>query len=520
MAPASAAAATGAGERRHAVVIGAGVGGLSAAIELAAAGVSVDVLEAHPAAGGKVGIAASDGLEFDTGPSVLTLPETLGRLFRLAGGRLEDEVQLIEPVPSFRYLYPDGVALDVHPRLEATLASVRATLGARAEGELGKFLGYAERIWGAAAPHFVFGPAPRLLRLAAAPRALASLLRIDPLHTMRAAIWSRVRSPHLRMLLARYATYNGSDVRRAPATLNCISHVELGLGGFGVHGGMYEIVRALVRAAQRLGVRLHTGERATRICFARGRVSGVETATGFWPASLVVGNADAAHVLGELLPQALRSAEKRTTLSMSAWTGVFRARRRAGTERRIAHTVLFPKDYLAEFADIFDLNRPPLEPTVYLCAQEAAHGRAGWPDDEPVFLMANAPPLPPCADSVEPVPAAAEAAAADAAALFRVRVLERARAAGLLDAADRLVWERGPAQLARDFPGSRGSIYGSASNDRFSAFRRPPNRISQPAGLYLASGSAHPGGGVPLCILSGRAAARAALEDLGMGAAE
>ncbi|HLL85194.1 MAG TPA: FAD-dependent oxidoreductase, partial [Longimicrobium sp.] len=370
-------------------VIGAGVGGLAAATRLAARGLSVDVLEAGPRVGGKLNVRVVDGVEVDTGPSVLTLPGALDAVFRVAGSSLREEISLREPDPAFRYLYPDGVALDVFVRPDETAESVRATLGAQAADDFAAFLRYAARIWNAAAPHFVYGPAPTPATLARGGLAsLALLPRIDPLRGMWGAIRARVRSPHLRWLLARYATYNGSDPRRAPATLNCIAHVELAMGGYGVQGGMYEVARALARAAERAGARIHTGARVERIRTSGGRVQSVETADGrHWPAAAVVGNGDAAHVLNDLLPRGTRRRAAPEP-SMSGWVGIVRARRRTGAEVRIAHTVLFPGTYMDEFADIFDRGVPPAEPTVYLCAQEACHGRTGWDDEEPLFAMA------------------------------------------------------------------------------------------------------------------------------------
>jgi 1-hydroxycarotenoid 3,4-desaturase len=167
--------------------------------------------------------------------------------------------------------------------------------------------------------------------------------------------------------------------------------------------------------------------------------------------------------------------------------------------------VLFPADYDEEFADIFDRDRPPVAPTVYLCAQERCHGITGWPAAEPVFVMANTPAEPAGAPRPPGVWAALEAA-----------VERRIRASGLWDDGDAMVWRRTPTDLAAAFPGSRGAIYGAASNDRFAAFQRPPNRIRSMPGLYLASGSAHPGGGLPMVALSGMAAADCLAAELGM----
>ncbi len=487
----------------QAVVVGAGVGGLSAAIILAARGVPVRVIEMAERPGGKIGIAEHDGVELDTGPSLLTLPDALDRVFREGGSSLYDELELVRPDPAFRYRFPDGSILDLRPDVEASVESVREALGNDAGREFEAFLSYARRIWEAAAPAFVHGPAPsrRSLRRGGLP-ALLSILRIDPFRTMKRTIDRRVKTPELRAVFARFATYNGSDPRQAPATLNCIAHVELGLGGYGVRGGMYEIVRALVRTAERQGVEMDTGVRVARVRVHQGRVEGIEASDGQrLSASTVVFNADAGQVFGTLLPAGGRSPDP--SPSTSGWVGVLRSRRRAGGERRAAHTVLFPENYMEEFADLFDRDHAPRDPSVYLCAQEVAHERTGWEEDEPVFVMANVPPEP--ADGARPDTVWEE---------LRERVLGRVRSAGLCEPGDQVVFERTAAGLAREFPGSRGSLYGLASNSRTAAFRRPPNRLSSPAGAYLASGSAHPGGGIPLCALSGVAAAEAVLEDL------
>jgi phytoene desaturase len=481
-----------------AIVVGAGIGGLSAAITLGAAGRRVLVLEAHDSAGGKAGVCRLEGVEVDTGPSVLTLPHVFEQLLASAGLEPARALRLRRASPSFRYLYPDGISLDVHHELDATLRSVESALGGEAAREFAQFLAYAGRIWEAAAPAFVFGAAPGVVALMAQGlRGLSALSRIDPLQTMRDAIEKRVRSPHLRELLARYGTYNGSDVRSAPATLNCIAHVELALGGFGVEGGIGALVAALEHAARKLGVEFRFGARVERLWLRAGRVCGVQTGGAPIAAPVVVMNADVAHVVADLLgtsvPHGIRLASRP---SMSGYNAIYRARRGG----RVPHTVLFSSDHAKELADIFDRDSPPSEPTVYVCSQEACHGRPGWPEHEPLFVMANAP--------AEPIEGERDAAVW---ATLRARVHERLTAAGLLEPDARLLWERTPSDLARLYPRSRGAIYGAASSSWYSAFQRPDNAVRSVPGLFLASGSVHPGGGLPLAAQSGLNAARAAL---------
>jgi len=487
-------------DQAEVVVIGAGIGGLCAAIRAASAGHDVAVFEAGDGPGGKAGIATHDGVRFDTGPSVLTLPGVFDEVLLHAGLRLADVVTLVEPEPAFRYLWADGARFDVHTDLDATIDSAAGAFGDDAAAQLRRFLDHARGIWDAAAPAFVFGEAPtagRVLRMG--PRAIRDLMRIDAMRSMQRAIEAFVTEPHLRDVLARYATYNGSDPRVAPATLNCIAWVELGLGGFGVRGGLYALVEALESVAKSLGVRFVYGRPVERILTDADGVAAIEVAGRLVRTRTVIANADVAHLADALLAEPPPAVAAPAEPSMSGWTAVARARRR---DDRAAHTVLFATPYAEEFADIFDRGRAPRVPTVYLCAQEKAHGASGWADHEPVFVMANAP-AEPDGGATDPM---VFAALADA-------TLGRARAAGLLDGDDRVVWTRTPAGLASRFPGTRGAIYGASSNDRFAAFKRPPNRVAAVPGLYLASGSAHPGGGLPLCASSGRVAAESALAD-------
>jgi phytoene desaturase len=473
------------------------MGGLAAAAILGARGYDVTVFEAGPRAGGKVDVATVDGVEFDTGPSVLTLKRVLELVFEEAGSSLDDELELIEKDAVFRYEYPRGTHLDVCFDPEDTLQNIKATFGEHAADEMDEFLRYAAKIWQAAAPNFVFGEAPSMGSVfKMGLTSIGEVRDIDPLRTMAEGIEKRVATPELRDLLLRYATYNGSDPYSAPATLNCIAWVELGMGCYGVEGGLYEVARAMERVARYNGATFHYDTSVLKIQMENNATTGLETAGDTHEFDAIVVNAEVRHLIRELLPHDADTGLKaEREPSMSGWNALIKARRRSEDDRA-PHHVLFPTNYDNEFADIFRNDVPPRVPTVYLCAQEKAHRREGWEEHEPLFVMANAPPEP-------------EAGKRDPAVWDRLRetVLERLRSADLIDADDEIIWERTPTDLARRFPGSRGAIYGAASNSQLAAFQRPANDVSGVRGLYLAGGTVHPGGGVPLCIQSGRQAA-------------
>lgn len=482
------------------LVVGGGVGGLTAAALLAHRGLRVRLVEAGARLGGKAGVTYVDGVPLDTGPSVLTLPHVIEAVFDEVGLPASERFESIELTPSFRYVFSSGVEVLFHHDLGETFASVESSLGARARAELEDYLAYSRRIWDAAAPHFVMSHAPDVSRLLrGGPRIWGAVRQIDAFRTLRSAIKSRVKTPELVSILERYATYNGSDARTAPATLGCIAHVELGLGGFGVRGGLRAVASALARALERTGVQVELDTKVTELLFSGRKVRGVETTRGTFLAESVVLGADLGQWQGSFPSGKVPGGGE--TPSMSGYNAIFlRCKARDPMPSLAPHTVFFPENYEKEFADIFDAGSVPEDPTIYVCAQDRSHGTESYPDREPLFTMVNAPPL----TSGRTLP--------DAGTIAE-KIRERLVAYNLLSAEDELVWSRSPHDLAREFPGSGGALYGPASNSMMSAFRRVPNRIPDCEGLYVASGSAHPGGGVPLAALSGRLAADCVMQE-------
>lgn len=485
-------------------VIGGGIGGLSAAIHLAAAGARVTVLEQNAAVGGKMGEIRQDGFRWDTGPSVITMRPAFEALFAAAGRALDDYLTLLPLDPLTRYFYPDGVVFDASQDVEVMAGRIAAQFGpADAEGYR-RFLAYARRIHDVTAPRFIDGPPPTLGTLLRTP--LRDIPAVDPLRTMDARIRSFVRDPRLRQLLGRFATYVGASPFLAPATLNVIAHVELAGGVWYPQGGIYGIARALERLAGELGVEIRTGAAVEAITVREARATGVRLAGGeSVTADAVVANVDVATVYERLLPPApaaRRRLAKLTRAGTSCSGFVLLLGVEGAFERLAHHNILFSRDYAREFSDLFARGTPPDDPTVYIAISSRTDPGHAPPGCENWFVLVNAPPL---GDGFD---------WATGAAAYRERVLDTLADFGLkVRGAIRSERMLTPLDLERLTGARRGALYGTSSNDRLSALRRPHNRAPDLRGLYFCGGAAHPGGGVPMVILSGRAAAGMVLDD-------
>ncbi len=490
-----------------AIVVGAGVGGLSAAIHLAAAGVRVIVVERNPAVGGKMGEVRRDGFRWDTGPSVITMRHVLEDLFVAAGRRLEDYLRLIPVEPLTRYFYPDGVQLDLSRDLPSTLAQLAALDERDVEGYLA-FLSYAARLHRITGPVFIYDQPPAWRSLRRMP--LGEALHVDGLRTMQRAIESYVRSPHLRQLLGRFATYVGASPYQAPATLNVIAHVELNGGVWYPQGGVYTIAQALARLAEELGVEIQTEVSVERLEVHGGRVRAVLLADGRrMAAGAVIANLDVATVYERLLPpEAGRRRRVRRLLaaepSCSAFILLWGVR---GHHSQLAHhNIFFSSDYRREFTSLFRHGVPPDEPTVYVAMTSKTDPDHAPPGHENWFVLVNAPALGAQWDWTQKANGYGEV------------VRERLATFGLRPdvVAEQMLT---PLDLQRLTGARRGALYGLSSNSPWTAFRRPHNRAPDVRGLYFAGGTTHPGGGVPMVMLSGRVAARLALADGSVGQA-
>jgi len=494
------------GRKPRVVVIGAGVGGLVAAAELAGRGLDVVVLERSLTPGGKMRQADPGGAKVDVGPTVLTMRWVFDEIAQGLGEDLDSLLTLSKSEAIARHFWSDGNRLDLFADIDRSADAIAAFAG-RSEAEgYRSFTDRARRIYETLEAPFIRASRPSLMTLAR-ETALTDLWRISPFVSLWRALGQHFRDPRLRQLFGRYATYCGSSPFSSPATLMLVAHVEQ-CGVWLVQGGMYALAEMLAGLATRHGAILRYGAEVSAITTSGRRVSGVSFQDGeHIEADVVVANADVAALAGGHFGTAAAGAvapAARSTRSLSAVTWALQAE--AGDAPLARHNVFFSRDYAAEFTDILRRDRLPADPTVYVCAQDRDDaGRGGAPGRERLFCLVNAPPRgdgPPL-----------EQAEIDRCQQHVFRIL--ARSGVRVPTSREALQVSTPADFHRLFPGTGGALYGRASHGWTASFRRPGNR-TRLSGLYLAGGSAHPGPGVPMAALSGRSAAASLLADWGL----
>ncbi len=487
------------------VVVGAGIGGLVCAIELARSGVPVTVVEKAPRAGGKMRQIAIGGAGIDSGPTVFTMRWVFDEIFSAAGAALDDHLVLRPADILARHAWSDEERLDLFADVDRSADAIGALAGATEAAGYRAFCAEARRIYESLRDSFLVAQRTGPLGLTAriGPHRLPSLLGLRPFDTLWSALGGHFKDPRLRQLFGRYATYCGSSPFSAPATLMLIAHVERE-GVWTLEGGMRRLPEALEALGASLGVAYRFGDPVARIEVEAGRASGVTLAGGErLAARAVVVNADAqalpAGLFGPAVAHAIpaRPASARS-LSAVTWSMVAESR----GFPLVRHNVFFSRDYRAEFDDIARRDCLPRAPTIYVCAQDREDGAPEPEGPERLFILVNAP-----ASGDRRAFDEAELTACERA-VFQHLTQCGLRLSGPPEASRRTT----PEGFAALFPGTGGALYGAATHGWAAAFRRPGATTRVP-GLYQAGGGAHPGAGVPMAALSGRSAARRLMAD-------
>lgn len=496
-----------AGTRGQIVVIGAGLGGMSAAIQLAKAGFTVQLLEKNGNVGGKLNILEKDGFRFDLGPSIFTLPQFFRPIFEDDGRRLEDYIDLSRIDPQWRNFFEDGAMVDLWEDPAAMQAQLER-LGPEASNDYRRFLEYSRTQYEIIERGYFREGLDTFWQFVKF-YGVRDARDLDYSSTMAAGIGKRVRNPYLRDIFEYFVKYVGSSAYDAPGFMNLMPNIQMEFGLWYVRGGLYELARAFERRMRETNVSLHLNHRVIRIIAQNGRVSGVEAQREdgsrlTLKADYVVSNMEVIPAHEQLLeagPQELKKLRR----FEPACSGIVL---HLGVDRQYPqlahHNFFYSKDQKGHFRRVFRDKRLPADPTIYVAAStrtDASQAPAGC---ENIKILPHIPYL------NDQNPYTRE----DCLALKEL-CLDKLERMGLSDLRKHIVVEDfwTPFDIQEKYLSNRGSIYGVVSDRRKNFAFKAPKRSSRYANLFFAGGSVNPGGGMPMVVLCGQHVARLILED-------
>ena len=476
-----------------AIVIGSGIAGLATAIRLARMGYDTQVFEANSFVGGKLSEFNINGFRFDRGPSLFTMPQLVEELFELCGKNPAVEFPYIKLDESCRYFYADGTLFRSFHETSKLSQEVEEVFQVDAQVFL-QHLQRSKNMHQYLSNIFMERSLHRLknylntdtLKAVAHIPQLGLFDRLHDYHT------KHIKHPKLVQYFNRFATYNGSNPYKAPATLHIIPHLEHGIGAFFPKNGMHQITNSLYLLAQQCGVLFHFNTPVTSIVTHKQKVSGVQTQLGFKEAEVVVSNMDVYHTYKKLMPQAkhpenILNQEKSSSALIFYW-GIKTTFNNLGL-----HNIFFSNDYKREFEGISGEKEMHDDPTVYVnitskhCKTDAPQGMENW------FVMINVPHN--NGQNWEQL-----------MALARQNIIQKLSNILKVNIAEQIVAEQHwtPQGIESLTSSYKGALYGNASNNKMSAFLRHRNQSATYKNLYFCGGSVHPGGGIPLCLLSAK----------------
>jgi len=486
------------------IVIGSGVSGLATACRLQASGFDVVVLEANDYPGGKLTEFNRNGYRFDAGPSLFTMPHFLDDVFTHAGKNPRDYYNYQQLDVSCQYFYEDKTRLTARADIKEFASEVEEKLQVPGDSIIA-YLRKSEHIYKTSAYIFLENSLHKsstwLTRSVA--RAIPGIPKLGLFETMHQRNSRLLSDARLVQLFDRYATYNGSDPYQAPGILTSIPHLEFNVGTFFPEGGMHSITRALYKLALESGVEFRFNSRAQEIITDGKKACGVKTENEILTADVVVSNMDIYPTYKKLLPKA-KAPRKILSQERSSSALIFYWGIKKEFPELDLHNIFFAKDYQQEFNALFKTKTLHSDPTVYInitskyCKTDAPARCENW------FAMINVP-----ANTGQDW----DALIAEA----RTSIIKKLNRLLDADVESLIVTEEilDPVAIEMRTSSYQGSLYGTSSNNKFAAFLRHPNFSSEFKNLFFCGGSAHPGGGIPLCLQSGRITSNMITEQFG-----
>jgi phytoene desaturase len=491
-------------------IIGGGLGGLASACTLAARGHKVTLFEKNPWLGGKAAVLEEGGYRFDMGPTILTMPRVLERIFGEAGRKLTDYLDLVRLDPQWRCFYDDGTVLDLRDDPAEATRAIGALSPHDAKG-FEDFMAVARRLSDVSDRFFFWKSVEDLkdtmnLKANMNLGTLSDVLSLRMHRTVAGQIKKNVADPRVRQMLEHFIQYVGSSPLGAPAVLCGIAQMQQGEGVWYPMGGTRSVPLALTRLAEELGVEFRTGVDVARIETEKGRASAIVTADGERVAfDKVVSNMDSVRTYRELVGGTAWESFSKGRKREAACSGVvlYLGLRKA-YDHLAHHNFVFSRDPEEEFGAIYGQGEPAPDPTAYIAAPARTEPGVAPEGGEALYILVHTPYLRDRHDWSKMLPA------------YRKVIFDKlARAAGMGDLEERISVERTltPQDIHDRYKVLNGAIYGLASHGKVMGAFKPGNRSRQVRGLYLAGGSAHPGPGMPMALMSGWIAADTLHQD-------
>ena len=481
-------------KNKKAVVIGGGLGGISAALSLKNKGWEVELYEKNSHLGGKLNVLKKEGFSFDLGPSILTFPHIFEKLFTDAGKSMQDYFKIIKPKVHWRCFFEDGERIDLLEDIDK-IKEAGSSLSDRDIKDLKGFLAYSEKLYNQVESGYFSKGVDNFKQALKAYGIWKSIFNLDFFSTMHRGVSRRIKNTHLQEVMDFFVKYVGSSPYRAPAVLNMIPYGQFHFGLWYVRGGMYNIALGLKKLMQETGVEINLNKEIKKLVTVKERITKAITCDGEEiRADIFVSNMEVIPAYRKLTGEK-NSFIKKYDKFEPACSGLVL---HLGTNKKFNslahHNFFFSNDPEKHFDEVFNQKKLPSDPTIYLVAPKRSDKSVAPEGCDNIKILPHIP-------YIQDKPFKREDYM-----LLRERVLNKLERMGMEGLKKSIVVEDmwTPEDIKENYYSNRGSIYGVVSDKKKNLGFKAPKKSGKYSNLYFAGGSVNPGGGMPMVILSGQ----------------